>query len=130
MEGKQLKKPVFIHCGQLEPGTRVNMHLKVHSIKIVKEIKRYDGQIVKFAECLVGDPHGCVIFWAKNEQLDNIKEGGEITVRNAHANVVQEHLRLEVDRWGKVETSNVHIDTVKTANNLSDVEYELVQVKK
>ena len=79
---------------------------------------------------LVGDQYGCVNLVAKNEQLDVIKEGGVITVRNAHANVVGEHLRLEVDRWGKIESSSEKIDKVNTSNNLSEVEYELVSVRK
>ena len=67
----------------------------------------------------------------KNEQLDIFKAGDMITVRNCHANVVSEHLRLEVDRWGKIEkNSSVSINTVNTSKNLSDVEYELVSVRK
>ena len=69
-------------------------------------------------------------FVAKDEQLNLIKEGDVITVRNAHANVVGEHLRLEVDRWGKLQVSSEKIDKVNTSNNLSDVEYELVSVRK
>ena len=54
-----------------------------------------------------------------------------ITVRNCHANVVKEHLRLEVDRWGKIEVNKgLKIDTVNTSKNLSDVEYELVPIRK
>ena len=53
-----------------------------------------------------------------------------ITVRNCHANVTNEHLRLEVDRWGKIEASKESVPSVNTANNLSDVEYELVSVRK
>lgn len=103
---------------------------QVHSIKVVKERRRYDGSLIRQAECLVGDQYGCVVLWAKNEQLDVIKEGGVITVRNAHANVVNEHLRLEVDKWGKIEPSTEKIEKVNQSNNLSDVEYELVSVRK
>ena len=67
---------------------------------------------------------------AKDNQLDVIREGAVLTVRNAHANVVNEHLRLEVDRWGKIEPSTEKIEKVNTSNNLSDVEYELVSVRK
>ena len=59
----------------------------------------------RVAEVLVGDQYGCVKLMAFDEQLDLIKEGETITLRNAHANVVKEHLRLEVDRWAKVEKS-------------------------
>ena len=53
-----------------------------------------------------------------------------ITVRNSHANVVKEHLRIEIDRWAKVEKSSQQIASVNTSKNLSDVEYELVTVNK
>ena len=58
-----------------------------------------------------------------------MKEGQIITVRNAHANVVKEHLRLEVDRWAKVEKSSESIASINLSNNASDIEYELVNVK-
>ena len=66
---------------------------------------------------------------AFDEQLDIVKEGEVITVRNAHANVVKEHLRLEVDRWAKVESSSEKIASINLSNNASDIEYELVNVK-
>ena len=96
------------------------MHLRVHEVKVVIQRKRYDEKIVKYAECIVGDKYGCVNFWAKHipaqegeertkneqdkmEQLNIIKEGAIITIRNAHAKVYNEHLRLEVDKWAKLE---------------------------
>lgn len=66
---------------------------------------------------------------AFDEQLDIVKEGQVITIRNAHANVVKEHLRLEVDRWAKVEKSSEKITSINLSNNASDIEYELVNVK-
>ena len=55
-----------------------------------------------------------------------MQEGAVICIRNAHANVVKEHMRIEVDRWAKVEPSTENIPTVNTANNASDIAYELV----
>ena len=66
---------------------------------------------------------------AKNEQLDVIKQGATIIVRNCHANVANEHLRLEVDKWGKIEVSSEKIPSVNLQNNLSDVEYELAPAR-
>ena len=97
---------------------------------MTKERRRYDGSYIRQAECLVGDAFGCVKLIAKNEQIDMVKEGATITVRNCHANVANEHLRLEVDKWGKIEASTEKIEKVTTTNNLSDVEYELVAVRK
>ena len=95
---------------------------------LTKERRRYDGSWIRQAEVLVGDQYGSIKLVAKNEQLDVIKEGQTITVRNAHANVVKEHLRLEVDKWGKIEQSTEKVANVNLSNNLSDVEYELVNV--
>jgi replication factor A1 len=65
---------------------------------------------------------------AFDEQLEVIKDGTVITIRNAHANVVKEHLRIEIDRWAKVEPSKASVPKVNKSRNLSDVEYELVSV--
>jgi hypothetical protein len=58
-----------------------------------------------------------------------IKEGTIITIRNANANVVKEHMRIEIDKWAKVESSKERIGQVNTSKNLSDIEYELVPQK-
>ncbi len=125
-----LLKPTFINMGQLQPGTRVTMHLRVHSVKITRSRQRYDGNALSLvAECIVGDEQGCAKLMAYDSQLDIIKEGTIITIRNAHANVVKEHLRIEVDKWAKVEASREKIGKVNTQKNLSDIEYELVTIK-
>ena len=117
----------------LMPGTRVTMHLKVESVNITRERKRYEGTVNRSADCIVGDDHGCAVLIAKDEQLNIIKEGAFITIRNAHANVVKEHMRIEIDRWAKVEALADHSGkpkSVNQSNNLSQIEYELVPVNK
>jgi replication factor A1 len=117
--------------GELRPGSRITMHLKVESVNITRERMRYEGTVNKSAECLVGDEHGCAIMIAKDEQLNIVKAGAMITIRNAHANVVKEHMRVEIDRWSKVEVYNGEVcKTINTKNNLSEIEYELVPVDK
>ena len=82
------------------------MHLKVASVKLIKSRVRNDGTETNMAaECIVGDTTGCVILMAYDKQLNVVKEGAIITIRNAHAKVVKEHLRIEVDKWAKVEPS-------------------------
>lgn len=126
-----LRKPVFIQMNALEPGTRVNMHLRVADVKVIRERKRYDGGAMnRVAECIVGDQYGCVKLIATDEQLNFVKQGAVITIRNSHANVVKEHMRLEIDRWAKLEPSTEDVQPVNTANNLSDIEYVIVSVKK
>ena len=112
---------------QVEPGSRVTMHLRVHSVKVIRQRQRYDGDSLnQVAQCIVGDKHACIVLIAHDEQLNVVKEGANITIRNAHAAVVREHMRIEIDKWAKVEKSTVDVGTVNTGKNLSDVEYELV----
>ena len=115
----------------LEPGSRVNMHLMVASVKLIRERKRYDdGPMNRVAECVVGDEHSCVKLMAFDEQLNIVKEGEQVIIRNAHANVVKEHMRLEIDRWAKVESAKERQGMrVNTEKNASDIEYELVSLK-
>merc|ERR1711998_42977 len=128
-----LQKPTFITMKELQPGTRVTMHLKVESVKVTRERRRYEGTVNKSADCVVGDEYGCAVLIAKDNQLDIVKEGAYITIRNAHANVVKEHMRIEVDRWAKVEPTAggaPRIKSINQSNNLSEIEYELVPVGK
>jgi replication factor A1 len=124
-----LTKPVFITLKELKPGTHVNMHVKVESVKVIRERRRYDSNsLSRVAECLVGDETGCVTLMAYDDQLNIVKEGACITIRNVHANVVKEHLRLEIDKWAKVEAGLVNVKSVNQSVNASTVEYELVTV--
>ena len=103
------------------------MHLRVQSVRIIRERRRYDGgSLNRVAECVVGDQYGCVKMMAFDEQLNVVKEGAVICIRNAHANVVKEYLRLEVDRWAKVEASGADVPSVNLQNNASTIASELV----
>ena len=97
-------------------------------MKVTKEIRRYDGSWNRQAECVVGDEQGVMDFLAQNDQLDVVKEGATITVRNGHAKVLRDtgRIKLIVDKWGKVEPSKQAVASVNTGNNISLVEYELV----
>lgn len=78
------------------------MHLKVEKVDVVTEKKKFDGSVVRVAECLVGDPSGSAILLARNEQLEIIKEGATITVLNALAKITNKFLKLDLDKWSKV----------------------------
>jgi len=85
---------------------------------------------MRIAECLVGDETGIIIFTARNDQVDLMKEGKIVTLRNAKIDMYKGSMRLAVDRWGRVEVAEEPTDiTVKEDNNLSLIEYELVNVE-
>ena len=57
-----------------------------------------------------------------------MKPGDTVILRNAKIDMFKGSMRLAVDRWGRVEVTDPAIFVVKEDNNLSLVEYELVNV--
>lgn len=127
-----LRKPVFTKVDQLRPGTNGHtLTVKVVSTKMVLQKGRPDGPQVRqmrIAECLVGDETAIIVFTARNEQVDLMKEGTTVILRNAKIDMFKGSMRLAVDKWGRVEPTDPADFTVKEDNNLSLIEYELVNV--
>ncbi|CAN6482814.1 unnamed protein product [Victoria cruziana] len=84
---------------------------------------------MRIAECLVGDETGMIVFTARNEQVDLLKPNTTVILRNAKIDMFKGSMRLAVDKWGRVEVTDQADFTVKVDNNLSLVEYELVNVE-
>jgi len=124
----QLKKPIFKKVKDLEPETHGhNLHVKVIEVKPVLEKTRLDGSKVSIAEAKVGDSTGCILLTCKNEQIPVVSVGSSVTIRNAKVAMYKNHMRLAVDQWGLIEASAQPLtETVDVDNNLSTVEYELV----
>jgi len=127
--GQPLRKPDFVRIADLKPGTKGhNLHLKVAEVNTVLERKRADGSVMKIAEALVGDSSGCILLTVRNEQIPVIRVGATVTLRNAKIEMFKGHMRLAVDRWGKIEAAAKALDEeVNKKENKSLVEYELVR---
>ncbi|XP_073050227.1 uncharacterized protein At4g28440-like [Primulina eburnea] len=127
-----LRKPVFTKVDQLRPGTNGhNLVVKVVSSNTVMQKGRPDrpqvGQ-VRIAECLVGDETGVIVFTARNDQVKIMNPDATVIMRNAKIDMFKGSMRLAVDKWGRLEVTEPASFTVKEDNNLSLVEYELVNV--
>ncbi|KAJ0989383.1 hypothetical protein J5N97_007739 [Dioscorea zingiberensis] len=126
------RKPVFVKVDQLKPGTNGHtLTVKVLSSKAVPQQSRpAPSQLrqARIAECLVGDETGTIVFTARNDQVDLMKPGTTVIVRNAKIDMFKGSMRLAVDKWGRVEVTEPANFTVTEDNNLSLVEYELVNV--
>ncbi|XP_072981801.1 uncharacterized protein At4g28440-like [Typha latifolia] len=127
-----LRKPVFTKVDQLRPGTNGHtLTVKVVDSKMVLQKSRPNApqaRQMRIAECLVGDETGIIVFTARNEQADLMKTGMTVILRNAKIDMFKGSMRLAVDKWGRVEVTEPADFTVKEDNNLSLVEYELVNV--
>ncbi|XP_057953166.1 uncharacterized protein At4g28440-like [Malania oleifera] len=126
------RKPVFVKVDQLKPGTSGHtLAVKVVNSKTVLQKGRSASQLPnrsRIAECLVGDETASILFTARNEQVDMMKPGATLILRNAKIDMFKGSMRLAVDKWGRVEVTEPAKFVVKEDNNLSLVEYELVNV--
>ncbi|KAK9707398.1 hypothetical protein RND81_07G195100 [Saponaria officinalis] len=127
-----MRKPVFTKVEQLRPGTSGhNLVVKVVDAKVVMQRGRSEGpqsRQMRLAECLVGDETGIIVFTARNDQVDKMKAGSTVTLRNAKIDMFKGSMRLAVDKWGRIEESDAADFSVKEDNNLSLIEFELVNV--
>lgn len=55
-----------------------------------------------------------------------MKEGTTVILRNAKIDMFKGSMRLAVDKWGRVEVTEPASFSVKEDNNLSLIEYELL----
>ncbi|RZB82526.1 hypothetical protein D0Y65_031595 [Glycine soja] len=60
--------------------------------------------------------------------VDMMKAGATVIIRNAKIDMFKGSMRMAVDKWGRVEVTDPADFEVKEDNNLSLVEYELVNV--
>ena len=58
--------------------------------------------------------------------VDLLKPDATVILRNAKIDMFKGSMRLAVDKWGRIEATEPASFTVKEDNNLSLVEYELV----
>ncbi|EER93484.1 hypothetical protein BDA96_01G100500 [Sorghum bicolor] len=127
------RQPTFTKVDQLRPGTHGhNLIVKVVDSKMVVQRGRDggpQGRQMRIAECLVGDETGIIVFTARNDQVDVMKPGTTVELRNAKIDMFKGSMRLAVDKWGIVKAAESSAEfTVKEDNNLSLIEFELVTV--
>ncbi|KAI7747218.1 hypothetical protein M8C21_001496 [Ambrosia artemisiifolia] len=129
-----LRKPVFIKICDLKPETAgLTLVVKVLSSEIVLQkggVASVSSNVrnVRIAECLVGDETGTIVFTARNHQVDLMKPGTGVIIRNGKIDMFKGSMRLAVDKWGRIEVTDSVTFEVKEDNNLSLMEYELVNI--
>ena len=128
METKELEKPKYSKIADVRPG----LHCFFLYGKVLKatqsEIARISGDKVKVVEGVVADDSGSVAFHFEGPYADLVKQGETISIRNGRSEVVDEHIRLEVDKFGKVAKEDASVvKTVNEKNDLSAVAYEKQQ---
>ncbi|CAA0808683.1 Nucleic acid-binding- OB-fold-like protein [Striga hermonthica] len=129
--GRSLRKPMFVKADSLKPGTNGhNLVVKVVSTETTLQKGAAASphlRGIRVAECLVGDETATILFAARNEQVDLMKPGNTVIIRNAKIDMYKGNMRLAVDKWGRIEVTEPATFVVNEDNNLSLVDYELAK---
>ncbi|KAL5059278.1 hypothetical protein RYX36_030882 [Vicia faba] len=52
------------------------------------------------SECLISGETGSIIFTTRNDQVELMKAGNTVIIRNAKIDMFKGSIRLDVDKWG------------------------------
>ncbi len=126
MESKvELKKPVFTKIKDIKPaGHCYHVYGKVVSATTT-DITRASGDKVKVVEGVIADDSACANFHFEGPNADFVTVGATIAIRNGRSEVVNEHIRLEVDKFGKISKEDA--GAVKSTNTTVDISAEAYQ---
>jgi len=117
----KLKKARTGKIGKLNPDSK-GFTIEGNLMDAPKAVEGKPG----FFEVTLGDASGKVTCSLKDFQVEAIKGAKAAIFRNAKVLMVGGHIRLTVDKWGKVESSDDVVETVGD-KNVSETEFELVK---
>jgi len=122
------KAAEFIKMADMTPDM-VGVNLKVTVVSVTPRPSK-GGKGAIAAEAIVGDETGIASISLTSEQAGLLKTGKGALIRNGYVTMLEKHnvgyIRLEVDKWGRIEAQEKG-PRVNTSENLSEVEYELVE---
>lgn len=120
-----MEEAIDANVGDLTPShNRVNLKVKVVRIGETKEIPSRYGPSKKVTEAVVGDKTGVITMSLWEDQIDDVKEGDVISVKNGYISLVQGHMRLNVGKYGSKEVIEEDIGEVNEDLDMSEREYE------
>ncbi len=123
---EQPPTPASVKVDSLNPQSRqLNLTVKVVSKGEVREtVSRSDGSSHKVTDTLVGDETGEIYMTLWDDNIEKVKEGDIIDVKNGYVSLFKGSMRLNIGRFGSFEASQGTIAEVNDKNNLSDKRYE------
>jgi len=122
LSGKPLRKPKFVKVNSINPDSAgLNMYLKVSSCEPV------EGSDGKLSEAKCADETAAVTLRVRDAQIPICAAGTSIIIRNARVRMLKGYIRIEVDKWGKIEAApEPHAFEPAKTPDMSATEYELV----
>ncbi len=123
----QLKDPIFVKVDQIKAGKHCyNTFVKVIRVAESERVSK-NGEKVKVIEGTVADETASAEFKFVGEHTKLIVKDAIIAIRNGRSSVVNEHIVLELDKFGKVTLEKDHpIEKVNADHNISSTAYSKV----
>jgi replication factor A1 len=110
-----------VQVKDLAPGVNVDsLTVKVVKVEEPRSVSGRDGSTHRVADALVGDESGSILMTLWDRNIDSVRPGAVITVRNGFVGTFKGHMRLNLGRGGTLSESDAQIENVNTSNNLSD----------
>lgn len=121
------RQPVDAKISELNPSSRaVNVLAKLVSKSEVRNVAAgRDGEPHKVSDAMVGDETGCIYLTLWDDNIEKVKDGDTIMIKNGYINLFRGNMRLNVGRYGTLEISETPLaGEVKSENNMSTQVYE------
>lgn len=124
-EERQPTAAVDVKVENLDPESRqVNLTVKVVSKGQPRETtSRRDGTTHRVVDALVGDETGSVYLTLWDDNIDKVNEGDTINIKNGYVSLFRGSMRLNIGRYGSMETGDKPVENVNAENNLSNKEF-------
>jgi len=124
---RPLRKAKFTKISSINPDSS-GLNLK---LKVCGAMDKVESKVGTTWEVRCGDASGTVVVSLRQNQIDDVKDDAVLEFRNASTKMVDNHIRVVVDKWGKValstETVEGEVDMSEKAN-VSAIEYERITV--
>ena len=126
MEAK-LQKPHFIKISEIKPVVHCyHVYGKIISA-VHSETVGHNGKLIKSVEGVIADDTSAANFKFTGHHTALIHEGNVVAIRNGKSNIINEHILLELDQFGRVtEEKEIHFKNVNTDKNISATVWEKV----
>ena len=115
----------FSKVKDLSPSSKqVNLIAKVVQVGEKRRIESKFGSSRDLCEAVVGDETGTVILSLWDGQIGQAGEGDVLQVNNGYVTLVRGHMRLNVGKYGSLETVAREVPEVNRTNDLSAAEHD------
>ena len=126
MEAK-LQKPVFIKLSEIKPIVHC-YHVYGEVVSAThSDVVGHNGKAVKTVEGIIADETGAANFRFTGHHAAQIEAGKVIAIRNGKSNIVNEHILLELDQFGRITAEpTVSFKELNKEKNVSATVWEKV----